>query len=129
MRAAKAVAVAIAVWFIGSVLIVFVRQWFASIEQLESTSGQIVWSAGPQLVLAFTMVLLAGLAYGRRAARRGRVFAAAVLAPPAVQIIVVTVLNLVHDSPGAVVAARLIAALAGMGLGWLLLVRSGARAL
>ncbi|PSK89178.1 hypothetical protein CLV63_12751 [Murinocardiopsis flavida] len=123
MRISRAVAAAAAVWFVGSILVVFVRQWFAGIEPLAVLTGQVLWVAGPRLVIGFAMVALAARAYGRRAHWSGRAFAAAVLAVPAADIVLTVVLGLLGDGHPAVVAARAAAVLAGGALGWLLVRR------
>ncbi|MFC4560687.1 hypothetical protein ACFO4E_02325 [Nocardiopsis mangrovi] len=124
VRTVLAPVVAAAVWLAGVVATPLASIGLATLEQLESTGGQIAWTSGPQLIVSFAMVLLAGLTYGghRVAAPAG---AAVVLALPAVQVIGVTVAGALGDASWQVVSARCAAGLVGAGAAWLLLVRMG----
>ncbi|MFC3995316.1 hypothetical protein ACFOVU_05295 [Nocardiopsis sediminis] len=124
MRTVLAPVVAAAVWLVGVVATPLASIGLATVEQLESTGGQVAWTSGPQLLVSFAMVLLAGLVYGthRVAAPAG---AAVVLALPAVQVVGVTVAGVLGDASCQVVAARCVAGLVAIAAAWLLLVRLG----
>ncbi|WP_046471412.1 hypothetical protein [Allosalinactinospora lopnorensis] len=121
MRAVLAVIVAVTVWLVGTVLSSLLVQHLVSIEQLESTMGQIGWFALPQAVVSFVMVLLAGLAYGR-SQTWSLLSATIVLAPPAVELVSIAVLSIVGETPAAVLITRFLLGAVGILAAWWLVV-------
>ncbi|GAA3754567.1 hypothetical protein HDA32_004310 [Spinactinospora alkalitolerans] len=122
----RALAIALVVWIVGVLAGTLLVLNLATVDQMQDTAGRLGWIALPQLVVSFAMVLLAGFGYGRPGASR-LLRDAVVLAPAAVQLIAVTVLGALGETPGIVVGGRLAAGAVGMGAAWWLLLRRDRR--
>ncbi|WP_344163456.1 hypothetical protein [Nocardiopsis rhodophaea] len=112
-----ALVVAFLMWLVGTTILAIGVPALATVEQLESTLGRLVWFALPQFVLMLVMVFLAALALGRDRLR-SKLGAVVVLAPPAVALVDAAILEVAGDAPGFVIASKFLCGVLGAVTAW-----------
>lgn len=119
-RAVLAVLAAGAFWAVWSMVQFLAYVRFNDVDRVDDASNQVIWTAVPQLLGAFLIVLVAVLVYGRSriASLAG---AAVVLAFPVGQSVVITVLSATGGSPAGVTVGQFLGGLIGAGVGYWLL--------
>lgn len=118
-RALLAVAMAAVFWMVWSVAQYMAYIRFADVEHVYETGNQVLWTAVPQLLVAFCTVLVAALIYGR-ARISSPAGAAVVLVFPVGLVVVSAVLGAAAGDPVVPMVAQFLTGLVGAAAAYVL---------